>query len=82
MGKALLARNTGPVPEIIRDLETGLLCDPLNPRDIADKTIKVLQNSNLRLKLGHEARRDVETRFSIDKILAQNIKFYQNLLEE
>jgi len=82
MGKAFVASNTGPGPEIIRDLETGLLCDPLNPRDIADKTIKVLQNSNLRLKLGHEARRDVETRFSIDKIVAQNIKFYQNLLEE
>jgi glycosyltransferase involved in cell wall biosynthesis len=82
MGKAFVASNTGPGPEIIQDCMTGLLCNPMNPQDIADKTIMVLKDYDLRLKLGLEARKDIEERFAIDKIVKQNILFYKGIIEE
>ncbi len=82
MGKAFVASRTGPGSEIIRDGETGLLCDPLNPRNIADKTLQILKNPSLGLKLGSEARKDVARRFSIEMIVKQNIEFYKTLIRE
>ncbi|HBE40664.1 MAG TPA: glycosyltransferase family 1 protein [Bacteroidales bacterium] len=80
MGKALIGSKAGPGPEIINDGVTGLLCDPLNPEDIAEKTIRNLKNQEMGFTLGKAARQEVRKRFSIKKLVQQNISFYQSLL--
>ena len=80
MGKALVASNVGPGSEIVMDGLTGLLCNPLDPESIADKTIKLLKNPDLGISLGKAARTDVIRRFAIEGVVKQNIDFYNSLL--
>jgi len=79
MGKAVVASKTGPGPEVIEDGITGLLCDPYNPIDIAEKINSVLKNSENRDGMGEHARHDIMHRFNIDKLVRQNIDFYQSV---
>lgn len=81
MGKAFIGSKTGPGNEVVRDGITGLLCDPLNPMDIAEKTIRILSDSQLALSLGNAAREDIIERFSLATIEKQNIEFYTGLLK-
>ncbi len=80
MGKVFIGSRLGPGPEVIFDGATGLLCDPLNPADIAEKVIKVLNEPLLAKSLGDNARKDISERFSINILVKQNINFYQNIL--
>jgi glycosyltransferase involved in cell wall biosynthesis len=79
MGKAFVGSRLGPGPEVVKDGVTGLLCDPLNPEDIAQKTINILMNHELGNSLGIAAREDIIQRFSIGKLLRQNIDFYMSI---
>ena len=81
MGKPVVFTIKGPGPEVIKDGVTGLLCNPLDPQDIADKTLKILKNFEYGIILGEAARREVIERFSIKKLAEQNIEFYRILLE-
>jgi glycosyltransferase involved in cell wall biosynthesis len=80
MGKPFVGSKTGPGPEAVKDDETGLLCDPHDSIDIADKVIWMLQNKEAAQKMGLAARADVLERFNIEKLVKENIAFYQNCL--
>lgn len=80
MGKAFVGSKLGPGPEIIKHGETGLLCNPLNPEDIAEKVIYMLKNSQEARKMGQKARGFALKNFSLDIIGKKNIELYQSLL--
>jgi len=80
MGKPFVASKLGPGPEIIDDGRTGLLCDPLNPRNIAEKIIYMLSNQEEAMAMGRAARKFALDNFSIERIVEQNIQLYQSLL--
>jgi glycosyltransferase involved in cell wall biosynthesis len=79
MGKAFIGSRLGPGPEVVTEGVTGLLCDPLNPEDIAQKTISILSKKELGNALGTAAREDILKRFSIEKLVQQNIGFYMSI---
>lgn len=79
-GKAVVASQTGPGPELITDGEHGLLCDPYSPDSIAEKILLLLQNPDLRQELGRNARARAEREFSVDVLIQKNIDFYQRCL--
>jgi glycosyltransferase involved in cell wall biosynthesis len=54
-GCACVASKIRPLDEFVVDAINGLLVDPLNPGELADKVIKLLENSELRASLGKEA---------------------------
>ena len=81
-GKAVVASETGPGPELIDDGVDGLLCDPYDPHSIADKVITLLKNSELRENLGRSARKTVETKFSLDVMITKNIDFYRRCSQD
>ena len=51
-GKPVIGGNNGGVPEAIIDNKTGLLVDPQNLTDIAQKTIKLLTDDHYAARLG------------------------------
>jgi L-malate glycosyltransferase len=59
-----LGANADGIPEIILDHRTGLLFEPGNYRDLAEKMLELARNPSLRRDLGAAARRSVEERFS------------------
>lgn len=52
MGKAVIAPSVGPVVEIMRDEETGLLIEPGNASQMADRIIRLVHDPVLRRRLG------------------------------
>lgn len=80
MGKLLIASNVGPGPEIIKQEENGLMCDPLDPKDIAEKVIFILKNPQEARRMGGNARAFAFQNFSLDTIGEKNIQLYQSLL--
>jgi glycosyltransferase involved in cell wall biosynthesis len=80
MGKSIVGSLTGPGPEIILNGFNGLLCDPLNPDDIAEKIIFMLRNEELAKSMGFNARNFALENFSIEKIGRNNLEFYKSIL--
>lgn len=76
MGKAVVASRTGAGPEIIEHGVSGLLCDPFDPRSIADQLISALRNASFRQTLGSNARARIAEHFSADTVAARNEAFY------
>lgn len=55
-GCAIVASDTAPVREVIKMGQTGLLANFFSPEDIANQTIRLLENQTLRDSLGQQAR--------------------------
>jgi glycosyltransferase involved in cell wall biosynthesis len=81
MGKAFVGSNKGPGSEVVIDGVTGLLCDPLDPNDIAEKVIFMLRNKEKAREFGQNARNDILARFNLSVIVKKNIDFYTNLVK-
>ncbi len=47
VGIPVIATHTGGIPEIVRHDENGLLAEPRNPQDLAEKITHLLQNPHL-----------------------------------
>jgi len=80
MGKAVVASQTGPGPEVIENGISGLLCNPFNPESIAEKVIQLLKDDQLRKWMGEKARKRAVDNFSIEKLVDRNLDFYQNAI--
>ena len=81
-GKAVVASKTGPGPEIIDDGVTGLLCDPADPKSIAEKVIRLLKDRDERRRLGAAARKLCVERYSLPALVERNIEYYQRLVSK
>ena len=79
MEKLVVFSNCGPGPETIEHKKTGLLCDPYNPNDIAEKIIWALKHKNETKEIAKEGRKFVEEIFNIDTITNTNINFYYKI---
>jgi D-inositol-3-phosphate glycosyltransferase len=71
MGKAIVATNSGGVPEIITDGSTGLLIPPQNVPALAEAILKLLKDQRLRSSFSSEARADALKRFDIARCVDQ-----------
>ena len=80
MEKLVIFTQLGPGPEVIVDGETGLLCNPHQPEDIANKIVYALTNPELTIQFGKKARASVLERFEITTLVKQNITFYNKLV--
>jgi len=80
MEKVVVFTNLGPGPETITPFETGLLCNPLDPSDIAKNINWVFSNNQAVKTIGKKAREAVIKKFNPDKILSHNINFYQEFI--
>jgi glycosyltransferase involved in cell wall biosynthesis len=78
MGKAVLASQTGPGPEVIEHEVSGLLCDPHNPDSIAEGIIRLLKDENLRVRLARAARHRAENLFALRASVHENIEYYES----
>ena len=68
VGCAIVGSRTGPVQEVIRDGENGLLVDFFDHQALADKVEKILDNANLRASLGKNARKFVVDNYDLNNV--------------
>lgn len=79
-GKPVIATRGGGTSEIVVDSETGLLVDASRPTDLASKIEFLLNDPELRSKLGAQAKWRVESMFSIDRMVNEYVSLYQSVI--
>jgi L-malate glycosyltransferase len=79
-GVPVLAANTGGVPEIIIDGQTGWLFEPGNVNQAISILNRVIPQAGLRRQTGRQATERIKNEFSISKMVAKFNRIYSNLL--
>ena len=74
-GCLLVASNTAPVTEIIRDGENGLLADFFSPEEIADRVGEVLDKPDLMKSIRAMARQTIMTNYSQTALIPQQLRW-------
>jgi glycosyltransferase involved in cell wall biosynthesis len=78
--KPIVASRIGGIPELVRDGETGFLFDPKSTQELSCCIRMLLGDSDLRRKLGREARRIVETQYSLTRHGTFLLSLYESLV--
>ncbi|MFQ5664917.1 MAG: glycosyltransferase family 4 protein [Candidatus Binatia bacterium] len=79
LGKPVVASAAGGVPELIRDGETGFLAPPGDAAGLAERLIPLLQDADLRQRIGRQAQRWVRQQFSLSGHVSALSTIYENL---
>ena len=80
MKKAVVNSNIGWAQELIIDGESGYLVHPGEHETFSAKISDLLEDDQLRQRIGLKAEERVCTVFNIDTIVEQNIAFYQKTI--
>ena len=81
LGKPVVATNSGGIPEIIQDGETGRLVTPADPAALAEGIIELLTNPREARRMAMQGQMMVRKMFSGDLMVEKNIEVYRQILE-
>ncbi|MDQ5846541.1 MAG: glycosyltransferase, partial [Acidobacteriota bacterium] len=76
-GAAVVATSTEGAQEIIRRDETGLLVPISDVQSLADAVSGLLQDEAKRIRIGAAAQEQVETQFSIGRMIDETEEIYR-----
>jgi glycosyltransferase involved in cell wall biosynthesis len=82
MGKTFIGGITGPGPEAVLNGVTGILANPHDPKDIAEKIKFLFDNPEKGIEMGTAARARVLKEFDIEVIVERNIDFFSKHLRK
>ena len=77
---ALVASNTGGVPEIVEHEYNGLLVQPGNVRALSVALERVILDEKLRRSFGKRAKDRISEKFSHELIVEKYLKVYESLM--
>lgn len=75
-GMPIIATSVGGIPEIIKDMQNGILVHPRNPKEIAEAIIYLLDHKEKQEEFGNEIKKTVTNFFSLDRMLSETLKIY------
>ena len=78
-GTPIVATYAGGLPEIVKHGRTGLLVRPEDPAGLADAICELMNDPVKRARMGAEARRDAENKFSASKVVEQMVGVYREV---
>jgi glycosyltransferase involved in cell wall biosynthesis len=78
-GLAVVCSRIGGLPEIVEDGVTGLLYEPGNVDELANRIKTLWQKPSLREKLGEAGRRKLNTKYNAEKLVNEIIGVYGKL---
>lgn len=79
-GKPVIATNVGGIPLLVRNGENGFLVEPKDVGALESSIRILLEDANLRRKMGISGRKLVEKNFTSDKMVSDTLKVYESLL--
>jgi glycosyltransferase involved in cell wall biosynthesis len=77
-GAVVLGSDTGPVQEMIRHGENGLLANFFEPEDFANKAVEVLKDPAAFRPLGRAAEQMITEQYSLDALLPNMLQLYED----
>ena len=78
-GAAVVASRIGGLPEAIRHRHDGLLVEN-TPEAIAAGIRELVENPEFARRLGHEARRTIAERFTVERMVSRTMEVYKRVL--
>lgn len=78
-GVPIVASKIGGIPDIVKDGENGLLVPPGDSEALADAIIYLLENEDIRVKMGKNGRKKVKD-YSWDKVAEKTENIYLSLI--
>ena len=78
-GLPVVATSVGGCPELVEHGETGYLVDPGDTSALSGALCRLLDDADLRLRMGRAARARVRKRFSLDAMAEANVRLYEAL---
>lgn len=82
LGKPVIASDIDGIPEIVKHEENGLLCEPGNDRDLAEKMLLLRSDEVLRQRLSHNARRMAEEWFTAERRFNELMKVVESVVSQ
>lgn len=79
-GKPVIGARIGGIPEQIEDYETGLLFEPGNANELAEKIRFLIMHENIRQKMGRLARKRAENFYSLKSHQNGLLEIYNSLI--
>lgn len=76
IGKAIIAANRGGLKDIIIDGENGILVEPENAKEVAEKIKLVLENDRIRKNLEIKAKQYAEQNYTWEKCADAYLSLY------
>jgi glycosyltransferase involved in cell wall biosynthesis len=80
MQKAVVNSNIGWAQELMEDGKSGFLIHPSDHDAYADRILQLINDSQLAISIGIEARKYVLDKFDILKQASLNIDFYEKMI--
>jgi glycosyltransferase involved in cell wall biosynthesis len=80
-GTAVIASDVGGVKDAVRNMDTGLLIPQKDPEAIAEKTLLLLEDQELRNKLAKSGQRLAENEYSWEKIAERFLETYGQIID-
>ena len=78
-GVPVVASKIGGIPDVVKNGKTGLLVPPRDPKALAEAIICLLQDENVRRKMGRNARKKAEN-YSWKRIAEKYERVYEELI--
>lgn len=82
MGKPCVSFDIDGAPEVVIDDHTGYLVKAYDSAGLTDAVVRLLEDDELRLKLGANGKRFVDPTFRAEKMVDDVAKVYKMLLEK
>lgn len=79
--KPMVTSNIGWAKEIMINKVTGYRENPKNHKAFSEKILKLLSDKEQAKEMGRKARKQIEEKFSSEKIIRKNLNFYKKVIE-
>ena len=76
-GRAVMSSDAGGLPELIQDGETGLIAKSNESMGFIDGLRRLIEDRNLRDRLGNNARRAIEERYTDTHIAEKTASYFR-----
>ncbi|HYK55130.1 MAG TPA: glycosyltransferase, partial [Flavisolibacter sp.] len=80
--KPIVSTRVGGIADIVVENETALLADVQETERFCDHLLRLVQDDNLRWKLGSNSSKHVMERFSYQRLVKDMSQLYYQLLEK
>ena len=82
LGKPVIASETGGLPEVIVDRQTGFLVKPGNVKQLREAIMRLAEDPVLATKMGRAGRMRVERYYTPEKHYEKILEAYNEVIEQ
>jgi len=80
-GRPIVTTDAPGCREVVRHQENGLLVPPRDPHALAAALRVLITNPELRASMGRNGRSLAESEFSMERVIKENFKLYERILD-